>query len=279
MRPQALVLTLLGRHVLDRDVAVSTGTFLDVLDRLDVSTDAARSTLTRMVRRGFLERHRVGRRTYFALTDRTRRLLTEGKARIFSEGVVTPAPADIWTLLSFSLPESRRRERHRLRVGLAWRGFGLLRDGLWLAAGKVDVSELVDELGLNGAVHSFVGCPLEPTDLTEVVRQSWDLDSIRGHYDAFLRRWDALDPLPDARDDLARQILLITDWRYVLREDPHVPLAYLPADWPSPHAEHLFTALHERYSGPAETMFSSILDAIDLPRLGHPRHRSAAQPL
>lgn len=278
MRPQALVLTLLGRHVLDRDVAVSTGTFLDVLDRLDVSTDAARSTLTRMVRRGFLERHRVGRRTYFSLTDGARRLLTEGKARIFSEPVVTSAPADTWTLLSFSLPESRRKERHRLRVGLAWRGFGLLRDGLWLAAGKVDVSELVDQLGLNGVVHSFVGCPLEPTDLTEVVRQSWDLDSIRGHYDAFLQRWDALVPVPDARDDLARQLLLITDWRYVLREDPHVPLTYLPEDWPSPHAERVFTTLHQRYSGPAEAIFTSILDAIDLPQPAHPPNATTPQP-
>lgn len=265
VRPQALILTLLGRHVLERDVAVSTGTFLNVLDRLDVSTDAGRSTLTRMVRRGFLERQRMGRRTYFSLTSRTRRLLTEGRTRIFVDSIAAPEPVDTWTLLSFSLPESRRRERHSLRVGLGWRGFGLLRDGLWLAAGKVDVSELIEELDLKGAVQSFVGHPLEPTDLTEVVRQSWDLRAIRGHYEAFLKRWDVAVPLPAARDDLARQLLLITDWRYVLREDPHVPLAYLPEDWPAPHAERIFTALHERYSGPAERIFESILDAVPVP--------------
>jgi phenylacetic acid degradation operon negative regulatory protein len=265
VRPQALVLTLLGRHVLERDVAVSTGTFLDVLDRLGVSTDAGRSTLTRMVRRGFLDRCRSGRRTYFSLTDRTRRLLTEGRTRIFVDPIASPEPADTWTLLSFSLPESRRRERHSLRVGLAWRGFGLLRDGLWLAAGKVDVSELVEALGLQGVVQSFVGHPLEPTDLTEVVRESWDLDAIRAHYETFLRRWDVSDPLPAARDDLARELLLITDWRYVLREDPHVPLAHLPEDWPSPHAQRVFQALHERYSPPAEAIFVSILEAIEVP--------------
>jgi len=87
-RPQALLLTVLGRHVLDHgSLMVGAGTFIAVLGLLGVSEQAARSTLTRMVRRGLLDRQQHGRRAYFTLSDRTTALLVEGGERIFA-----PAP-------------------------------------------------------------------------------------------------------------------------------------------------------------------------------------------
>jgi DNA-binding MarR family transcriptional regulator len=142
-RPQALLLTVLGRHLLDREgVAVGAGTFIAVLERLGVSEQAARSTLTRMVRRGLLDRRQHGRRAYFTLTGGSRALLLEGRERIFAPAPVRQHWDGMWTLLSFSIPESRRDERHRLRARLAWNGFGLLRDGLWLAPGRAEVGRL-----------------------------------------------------------------------------------------------------------------------------------------
>jgi phenylacetic acid degradation operon negative regulatory protein len=64
------MLTFLGIHVLGRAVAVSSGSVIDVLGRVGVTEEAARSTLTRMVGRGLLDRHRQGRKMYFALTPR-----------------------------------------------------------------------------------------------------------------------------------------------------------------------------------------------------------------
>lgn len=260
-RPQTLLLTLLGRHVLHRDVAVFSGTFIAVLDRLDVSEDAARSTLTRMVRRGYLERHRRGRRTYFGLTSRTRRLLTEGEERIFHHTPPREPTTGEWTLLSFSIPEERRNDRHSLRVALAWRGFGSLRDGLWVAPGEVDVTEVVDELALRDHVEVFVGHTAPPTDARQMVGEAWDLDAIRAGYGTFLRRWKD-DELAGARGDLARQIRLITEWRLLLIDDPQLPLAYLPDDWPAEEAYELFRIRHDEVSAGAETEFEGLLDAI-----------------
>lgn len=264
-RPQALLLTMLGRHVLHRDEAVAAGTFIAVLERLGVSEEAARSTLTRMVRRGHLQRRSISRRTYLSLTPATRAVLTEGQARIFGDEQRRGGPRGTWTLLSFSIPESRRSTRHSLRVRLAWEGFGLLRDGLWLAPGRVDVVPLIDHLALRGHVGVFLAHAVEPTDIGQVVQQAWDLPGLRTRYESFLQRWDRPAPPPDLRDVLARQIMLITEWRQLLREDPHLPLEHLPGDWPATRATKVFSQLHDAWSPEAGRIFAGLLRTAPVP--------------
>ena len=261
-RPQALLLTVLGRHLLDREgLAVAAGTFIAVLERLGVSEQAARSTLSRMVRRGLLDRQQHGRRAYFTLTRDSRALLLEGRERIFAPAPVRQRWDGEWTLLSFSIPESRRDERHRLRARLAWNGFGLLRDGLWLAPGRAEVGRLIADLGLEKHVDVFAARALAPTDVAELVERAWDLDDLRGRYGAFAARW-AAGQAPAPPGDLATQISLITEWRHILREDPLLPADYLPADWPALEAARLFHRLHDRYSPGAARTFASLLDAV-----------------
>ena len=262
-RPQALLLTVLGRHLLDREgLAVGAGTFIAVLGRLGVSEQAARSTLTRMVRRGLLDRRQQGRRAYFTLTGDSRSLLKEGRGRIFAPAPVRERWDGEWTLLSFSIPESRRDERHRLRARLAWAGFGLLRDGLWLAPGRVEVAGLISDLRLDKHVDAFAARALAPTDVAELVERAWDLDDLRGRYDAFAARWRG-GRAPAPPGDLARQVCLITEWRHIIREDPLLPADYLPADWPALEAARLFHRLHDRYSPGAAETFGELLVAVD----------------
>ena len=87
-RPQLLMLMLLGDYVLDQDLCVFAGSFIEVLGRLGVSEHATRSTLSRMVNRGLLRRRREGRRMYFGLTPRSTASLHDGQARIWKAGAV-----------------------------------------------------------------------------------------------------------------------------------------------------------------------------------------------
>lgn len=264
MRSQAVLLTLLGRHVLGSELAVSSTTFIRILGDLGIGEYAVRSALTRMAQRGYLGRHRRGRRTYLGLTERSVGLLTEGHERIFGTDPGRRSWDGNWTLLSFSIPEERRGDRSRLRVRLAWDGFGPLRDGQWLAPGAVDVSALVAELDLTDHVEVFVGQAMKPTELGSVVRRVWDLDGIAAGYHQFLTRWGHRHPMPEAANDLARQLWLITDWRLQLREDPVLPVEHLPADWPSVRAHEVFHRHHQRFSPAAQRCFGELVDAIDV---------------
>ncbi|MCO5984644.1 PaaX family transcriptional regulator [Actinoallomurus spadix] len=260
-RPQSLMLSFFGIHVLDRPVALSSASIIHVLARVGVGEDAVRSTLTRMVRRDLLERHRRGRKMYFGLTTRAVEVLRDGHRRVWQTGAVNRGWDGTWTVVGFSLPDSWRRERHDLRSRLLWGGFGPLQSGMWAAPGRIDVAALVDGLGLGAHLKAFQGVAVEPTDAARLIEAAFDVPGIARRYQEFLSRWDGPEPAAES-DVLARQLLLHTDWLDLVRRDPHLPAEHLPADWPAVRAEQVFHSLARRYAEPARARAAEILDGI-----------------
>jgi phenylacetic acid degradation operon negative regulatory protein len=262
VRPRSVLLSFLALYVLDRPVAVYSRSVIDVFDRVGVSERALRSTLARMVARGLLARHRRGRKMYFGLTARSTAVLADGHRRVWRAGAVNREWDGGWTMVGFSLPDSWRSQRHALRARLVWAGFGPLRNGLWITPGPVDVPALLDGLDLAGHVRVLTGRPAAPTDDAGLIRAAFDVDAIAADYRAFLARWERPRPLPDAPDDLARQLLLHTDWLRLVRADPRLPAAHLPPDWPAIRAEATFRRLAHAYQGSARPIADAVLDTV-----------------
>lgn len=262
-RPQSLMLNFFGIHVLGRDAALSSGSVIEVFARVGVTEEAVRSTLTRMVGRGLLERHRRGRKAYFALTPRAVTVLQDGHDRIWRTGAVNRDWDGQWTLVGYSLPEAWRRERHDLRSRLTWGGFGLLQSGLWVAPGVVDVAALLGDLALDDRLRVFRGTVLAPTEAGQVVESAFDTAAIAAQYRTFLDRWDRPGALGE--DPLSGQLLLHTDWLELVRRDPRLPAEHLPADWPAIRAERLFQTLARRCAAGARTQAERVLDTIPAP--------------
>lgn len=256
------MLSFLGIYLMGRGTAIYSGSFIDVFERVGVSEEAVRSTLTRMVKRGLLERHRDGRRVYFGLTERATGVLQDGEARIWRTGAVNRDWDGTWTLVGFSLPDTRRSDRHDLRSQLVWAGFGSLQNGLWIAPGSKDAAAIASELGLTDHVTVFTARPAKPTESADLVRKAFDVEAIAQRYQAFLGRWDVDEPLKDFADDLARQLTLHTDWLQLVRQDPHLPAEHLDPDWPAIRAEKVFHRLAERYRGPAGRIAAEVLQEI-----------------
>lgn len=261
-RPQSLMLNFFGLYVLGRDTAVYSGSVIDVFARVDVSEEAVRSTLARMVDRGLLTRQRQGRRVYFGLTAHATEVLEDGKRRIWDTGAVNRDWDGTWTLVGFSLPDSRRSDRHDLRTQLVWAGFGLLQNGLWIAPGTRDVPAIVEPLGLSDHVTVFTAQEAKPTESADLIHKVFDTDAISERYHAFLYRWDTTNPLPSAPDELTRRFLLHSDWLHAIRQDPHLPAEHLPDDWPAIRAERVFRRLDERIRDSATRQAEEILDEI-----------------
>jgi phenylacetic acid degradation operon negative regulatory protein len=259
------MLTFLGYVVLGRNLAVFSGSYLAVMDRLGVSEQATRSTLTRMVRRGLLVRHRRGRKMYFGLTPRAAAVLAEGGHRLWRTGAVNRDGDERWTLLGFSVPETHRDHRHLLRSRLRWAGFGLLRSGLWIAPGVVDVAAVVQDRRLLDHVLVFHAEPAEPTGIGQMVRDAYDLPAIAARYHEFLQRWDTPRPLPAAPDNLARLLCLLSEWLLLLRDDPRIPLRHLPDDWPAVAAETVFRRRDADLQPDARRIAEAVIDAIEVP--------------
>ncbi|HEV7898531.1 MAG TPA: PaaX family transcriptional regulator C-terminal domain-containing protein [Planosporangium sp.] len=263
-RPQSLMLSFLGIHVLDRRVAVFSGSVIDAFARVGVSEEAVRATLTRMVKRDLLARHRRGRRMYFGLTARSTVVLEDGHHRVWRSGAVNRDWDGTWTMVGFSLPESWRSQRHDLRSRLIWGGFGAVQNGLWIAPGSVDVPSLLGDLGLDGYLRVFTARTAKPTEPEQIAHSAFDVPAVAARYQAFLGRWDRDNPYPDAPDDLARQLLLHTDWLRLVRQDPRLPAEHLPEDWPAIRAEQVFRALAGLYGESARVIAESVLDTIQV---------------
>ncbi|MFC0446789.1 PaaX family transcriptional regulator C-terminal domain-containing protein [Rhodococcus jostii] len=245
VKPQSVLLTVLGQYVLGRDVVVSTSSILDALSSLGVGEHATRSALNRMVNGALLTRHRYGRNAYVGLTPRARAILQDGHVRIWRTGAVESNWDGTWTLLSFSFPDSWQRQRHELRARLQWAGFGSLQGGLWISPSSRDVADVLD--GIEGAdrVRVFYSRAESSMDVPAMLRDAWDIEEIAHRYERFLGRWGGPGQ-PGPASALGTQLLLVTEWLDVIRQDPRLPLDHLPADWPASPAQQLFRDLHDR---------------------------------
>ncbi|WP_410573110.1 PaaX family transcriptional regulator C-terminal domain-containing protein [Amycolatopsis sp. cmx-4-61] len=260
VRPEALLLTVFGDHVLDRGVAVSTGGVIAALDRLGVGEHATRATLSRMVRRDLLHTVRRGRQAFLGLTGHGTAVLRDGQRRL--DGDVVDRHWDgRWTLLTFSVPETRRADRYALRTRLGWFGFGPLRSGLWVSASAADIAPALAELDLLDHAEVFRAEPYLWTDPARIAREAWDLPGIAAGYEQFLRRWGG-GTGAGLGDDLCCRIRLGAEWLLLIRRDPVLPPELLPPDWPGTRAAALFRALRQRWTGPAEELAGELLEAI-----------------
>ena len=258
---RSLLLTVLGEFVLPRTEPVWTQTLIDVLAALGVEEKSARQALARTAAEGLLESDRSGRRVRWSLSADGRRLLTDGAARIYGFGTPAAAWDGRWLVLLVSVPESRRRLRHRLRTRLAWTGLGSPTPGVWVTpdpAKQDEVSRVITELQLDEVTSSFVGPFGAIGAEQDVVAQAWDLAGIEAAYADFLDTFATANPTAPA-EVMTAQIHLVHAWRRFPFLDPALPGELLPAEWAGARAAELFGAHHARWDDPAQHHWRTLL--------------------
>jgi phenylacetic acid degradation operon negative regulatory protein len=197
-----------------------------------------------MARNGLLERTQVGREAHYRLTPAAEALVGKAAERVSSAAPFEHADGE-WTLLSYSMPESRRDLRHRVRATLTWAGFGGLRDGVWIAPGTVDVAAVLADAGLDEVAELaewFAASPLPEVRVPAFIRRAWPVDRIRERHENFIQTWWAG---PSADDALSQITLLGADWLQVLRADPGLPARHLSADWPAAQSAAVYRRCYE----------------------------------
>jgi phenylacetic acid degradation operon negative regulatory protein len=249
-QPNHLLLTLLGDYWFDRAEHLPSAALVLLAGEFGVSAVAVRAALSRLRRRGLLAASKVGRRTYYGLTERARGVLADGRRRIMAFGA-GPAPWDgTWTVAAFSVPEERREARHSLRTKLRWLGFAPLYDGVWVSPRSAAEPALaaLREVGVERiTVMSAVVLDGGPPAGAPIA--AWDLDDLRARYDAFIA---AHEPLLErvrrgrvgASEALLARTALMDQWRNFPNLDPELPDQFLPAGWPRRRARDIFAEVY-----------------------------------
>lgn len=268
-RYRSILFDLYGAFVRDLGGWIAIADLVALAGPLDVDEHAVRSSVSRFARRGLLEREVRDGTVGYALTDLARGILDEGDLRIFDK--LEPARLDDgWVLVTFSVPERLRGERHQLRTRLTWLGFGNLGAGVWIAPQRVAdrAIDTIREVGLDAYVDVFEASYRAFDDLADLVGRCWDLDALKAVHASYLDRFVAVErgwrdraPEDDPRIAYADYVTALHEWRKTPYLDPGLPTELLPKPWPGVAAAQLFAQLRTRLAPTARTFVDDVVAA------------------
>lgn len=268
LRPRSMLFTLYGDYAYPERRDVPLGGLVKVGSALGLSEVAVRSAVARLAREGWIVSRRAGGRSRYGLTAAGRRLIEEGTRRIYRPRA--GGWSGKWCLLTYSIPETKRSDRDRIRKQLAWLGFGPMGGGAYVSARDGVASDAIALLrrhGVHGYARVFAARLEGPGDEADLVAQCWELAAVARRYEAFIDHYAPLHvrdvalarrhALEDA-EAFATRFSLTHDFRRFPFIDPDLPLQLLPAGWPGIRARQLFEAHNRLLRAGAFRFFDAI---------------------
>lgn len=254
--PRALIFTLYGLYARETGGWLSVRSLIRLLGEVGVDGQAVRSAVSRLKQRGLLVPEKSDGLAGYALSERAREVLVEGDRRIFARPEVEGDHQ--WLLAVFSVPESERDQRHRLRSLLTQLGFGTVSAGAWIAPAHVEglTRETLERAGLAEYLDLFRSEHLGFRPLPEQVARWWDLETLNLMHSEIVATYrSTLDAWQDSTQDdataFADYVGLLTSWRRLPYLDPGLPRDLLPDDWRGAEAADIFFELRDRIAVPA----------------------------
>jgi phenylacetic acid degradation operon negative regulatory protein len=280
VRPRSIVFDLFGDYIRYRAGAARLRTLSTLMSCFGVGESTVRVVLTRLRKEGWFDSWREGRETVYGLNNKSLHLLDEGRSRIFDRARTEWDRH--WYMVIYSVPESERGVRDRVRKELAWLGFGPLAPSTYVCPHDrlQQVREsLADEpaLRLDTLRCQSSGLPVD----REMATRCWDLDELNEDYRELLRtyrkrmasyRAGHLSP----EEALVERMQLTYDYRKFPFRDPDLPTELLPAGWLGREAHELFLEAHELLRPPAEDFFDKVAGTRPAAKAGH-TSRSASE--
>jgi len=231
-RTGSIVITVFGDAIVPRGGSVWLGTLLEFFKTLDIDSGVVRTAMSRLATDGWLERHKVGRNSFYRLVKKGRQTFDAATKHIYD-----PQPSD-WTGRFELLLIGNGEDRDASREALKNAGFGSPLPGVWVAPSGVPVpDEAARAIRLEVSAEDDSG--------RRLLSESWPLDRTADAYLKFMKTFEPLrgwigrrQRLTDV-DAFTARILLIHYYRRVVLRDPLLPTALLPKDWPGRAARQL----------------------------------------
>jgi phenylacetic acid degradation operon negative regulatory protein len=231
-RTGSLIITFYGDAILPRGGSVWLGTLLAFLDMLEIDGGVVRTAMSRLATDGWLDRDKVGRKSFYKLAASGRERFATGVEHVYN------AQPSHWQGRLELVMIGNSADREASRAALAEAGFGSPMPGVWVAPSDVAVpSVAAGTIRLEVLADNEMG--------RRLISESWALTQIADSYRDFLKTFAPLEnwvsdakALPAADAVLAR-VLLIHQYRRVILRDPLLPPALLPLDWPAAEARAL----------------------------------------
>lgn len=261
------IMTLFGLYGRPAGKPIPISVVVKLLAALNSEPSSVRSSISRLKKKGVLLSQRKKTGTNYSLLPELEPHMQSGDDRIF-----TPLAAkvgDPWLLISFSVPESERKNRHLIRTGLSRMGFGVVTAGLYIAPVrlKAAATEYIREHELWEYVDLFISEASTHMDIKNKVAKWWDLDALASEYQTFIdiygpeiNQWQKQLRLGTETAEQAFKLYMpmMTQWRGLPFLDPGLPPELLPTNWAGSKARKVFNELHRLLRSLAEEHVTSV---------------------
>jgi len=275
LRGTSLVITVFGDSIAPHGGSIWLGSLIQAMEPLGINERLVRTSVYRLVQEGWLDVTRIGRRSYYNLTDAGKNQFDKADRRIYS--AERPDWNGEWTLVYCASVSVEKKDE--LRKNLEWQGFGQLAPDLFAHPTSSDQSldETLQEMGLFDDVIVMTAEPRHVSSrkaLKQLARNRWGLDELEQEYRHFLAMFRTVQQALGKLDEIEPQIcfqlrtLLIHEYRRILLRDTDLPEELLPSGWPGIGAQHLTVNLYGTLGSGAEQYLQSAMEAADgfLPR-------------
>src|ERR1700753_3410998 len=224
-RTGSIVITVFGDAIVPRGGSVWLGTLLEFFATIDIASGVVRTAMSRLAADGWLERHKVGRNSFYRLVKKGRQTFDAATRHIYD-----PPPSD-WTGRFELLLIGNSEDRDAAREALKNAGVGSPVSGVWVAPWVPPIPEEASR-----AIRLEVSA--EDDSGRRLLAESWPLDRTADAYLKFMKTFEPLRAFIERRDKLSEadaftaRVLLIHHYRRVVLRDPLLPEALLPGDLP-----------------------------------------------
>lgn len=252
IRAWSLIVTIYGDAVAPRGGELWLGTLTDLLGAIGIDDRLVRTAMSRLASEGWLERTKIGRKSFYRLSDGGRRAFADATRRIYF--AAPQAWKGNWRLAVLTASGEIRTAQRELLKG---QGFGQLAPTVFLApataSGDLFSGNTADYSGI-----VWLDASGSAADAAVLAGEAFQLSEVAAGYRRFLQAFSPLAGVLDAGEALSPleclvgRILLVHEYRRLVLRDPLLPDPLLPADWPGHAARALAARIYRRLVEPSE---------------------------
>jgi phenylacetic acid degradation operon negative regulatory protein len=257
---KSFLVTVLGDVMSMHGDWVWLGSLIEALEGLGYSERLVRTSVFRLVQDDWLTTKKVGRRSYYSLTDNAKRHNQKAARRIYAKGF--PNWDGRWLLVVPAFVNEPQLSQFRRQ--LEWLGFSVLSGGVYAhpSFDQQSLEETVNELNLTDSVVIFSSKTLDSasaTVLKKLVHEQWNIQQLEQQYQDFLTQYQPMLAQLNGKEPLVLSIkqcfllrtLVVHEYRRILLKDHELPEDMLPASWAGYEVHDLVGQLYARLAKPS----------------------------
>lgn len=263
----SLIMTVFGDCIYHHGGIISLASLIQLMDVFGFNERSVRTAVFRLVQNGWLVSEKIGRTSYYRVTESSRQRFVQADAKIYNFNHVDwDQKWDLILLSSLDL-----ENKLFLKKELEWIGFATIASNVMAYPGcdHLKLQNLLLNLNMTDQVVIFKAEALQlwqesyPT-VKRMVEANWPIQELHSRYEKFIRDFREFLNLIENTDDLDAvqafqlRILLIHQFRRILLKDPDLPSELLPSNWLSLNARNLSSNLYQMVVSAGEDFFMEV---------------------